>query len=108
MTLKDEILSDIDNVFLDFEDFATFHMIDNKKVLCIIDAEELKTRQGTNELNVSECDLIIFGKTSDFPARKSIGDYMNIDGTIYVIEDWKENLGMSEIAFSKLSSRGSE
>lgn len=45
MTLKDEILSDIDNVFLDFEDFATFHIVENKKVLCIFDAEELKTRQ---------------------------------------------------------------
>lgn len=97
MSLKDEILNDIDNVFLNLEDFGETHEIDGKSVVCVIDDDALKIRSGSNELSVSESTLLLFAKESDLP-RKVVGDKLLIDGRIYVVDDWKVNLGMAEVA----------
>ncbi len=98
MALKDEILTDIDNIFLNIEDFGEMHTIDNKKVVCMIDDDALKIRSGSNDLSVSESTLLLFAKQSDLPTRKVAGDDIRIDGRIYIVDDWKVNLGVAEIA----------
>ena len=97
MSLKDEILNDINNVFLNLEDFAEEHIIDGKPVICMFDDDALKVRSGSNELSVSESTLLLFAKDSDLP-RKVVGDDLLIDGRIYVVDDWKVNLGIAEVA----------
>ena len=98
MYLKDEILSDIDNVFLNLEDFGEIHTIDNKEVVCMIDDDALKVRSGSNDLSVSESTLLLFAKEIDLKTRKVTGDDIIIDGRIYIVDDWKVNLGIVEIA----------
>lgn len=97
MSLKDEILKDIDDVFLNLEEFGETHTIDGKPVMCMFDDDALKIRSGSNELSVSESSLLLFAKESDLP-RKVVGDDLLIDGRIYIVDDWKVNLGMAEIA----------
>ena len=97
MSLKDEILNDIDNIFFILEDFGEEHIIDGKPVICVFDDDALKLRSGSNELSVSESTLLLFVKESDLP-RKVVGDDLLIDGRIYVVDDWKVNLGVAEIA----------
>ena len=97
MSLKDEILNDINNVFLNLEDFAEEHIIDGKPVICMFDDDALKVRSGSNELSVSESTLLLFAKDLDLP-RKVVGDDLLIDGRIYVVDDWKVNLGIAEVA----------
>lgn len=96
MSFKDVILEDINNVFLNLEDFGEMHTIDGQSVVCMIDDDALKIRQGSNELSVSESSLLLFAKESDLP-RKVAGDDLLIDGRIYVVDDWKVNLGVAEI-----------
>ena len=96
MSLKDEILNDIDNVFFILEDFGEEHIIDGKSVICILDDDALKIRSGTNELSVSESTLLLFAKVSDLP-RKVVGDELLIDGRIYIVDDWKVNLDVAEV-----------
>lgn len=98
MSFKDEILTDIENVFLNLEDFGVIHIIDNKEIVCIVDDDALKIRSGSNELSVSESTLLIFLKESDLPTRKVAGDSILIDGRPYIVDDWKVNLGVAEIA----------
>ena len=97
MSLKDEILNDIDNVFFILEDFGEEHIIDGKSVICIFDDEALKKRSGSNELSVSESSLLLFVKESDLP-RKVAGDDLMIDGRLYFVDYWKFNLGVAEVA----------
>lgn len=97
MSLKDEIVNDIYNIFLNAEAFGEIHTIDNKPVVCVIDDDALKIRSGSNELSVSESSLLLFAKESDLP-RKVVGDDLLIDGRIYIVDDWKVNLGVAEIA----------
>ena len=97
MSLKDRMFSDIDRVFLNLEDFGESHTIDNKLVVCMIDDDALKIRSGSNELSVSESTLLLFAKESDLPKRKVAGEDLLIDGRVYIVDDWKVNLGIAEI-----------
>ena len=97
MSLKDDILNDINNLFFLLEDFGEEHTIDNKKIVCMIDNDALKIRSGSNELSVSESTLLLFAKESDLP-RKVVGDDLMVDGRIYVVDDWKVSLGVAEVA----------
>ena len=97
MSLKDEILNDINNVFFILDDFGEEHIIDGKPVICMFDDDALKIRSGSNELSVSESSLLLFAKVSDLP-HKVVGDDLMIDGRIYVVDDWKVNLGVAEVA----------
>ena len=97
MSLKDEILNDIDNVFFFIEDFGEEHIIDGNPVICVFDDDALKIRSGSNELSVSESSMLLFAKVSDLP-RKVVGDELLFDGRIYIVDDWKVNLGVAEIA----------
>ena len=97
MSFKDDILNDINNVFLNLEDFGEEHIIDGKPIICMFDDDALKIRSGSNELSVSESTLLLFAKVSDLP-RKVVGDDLLIDGRIYVVDDWKVNLGIAEVA----------
>ena len=96
MSFKDDILNDINNVFLNLEDFGEEHIIDGKPVICMFDDDALKVRSGSNELSVSESTLLLFAKVSDLP-RKVAGDDLMIDGRIYIVDDWKVNFGVAEI-----------
>lgn len=95
MSLKDEILSDINDVFLNFEDFAEFHYVEGQNILCVLDDEALKTRQGTAEIGIDESTLLLFAKVEDLPEKRKL---LNIDNKEYIVDDWKENFSMAEIA----------
>ena len=97
MSLKDRILEDINSVFLNLEDFGETHIIDGKSVVCMFDDDALKIRSGSNELSVSESTLLLFAKESDLRKRKVVGEDIMIDGRIYIVDDWKVNLGVAEI-----------
>ena len=96
MALKDEIMNDINNVFLDFNDFAEEHIVNGKKILCVVDEDSLKTRQGSAEIGIDESTLLLFAKVTDLP-KKKIGGLLNVDNKQYMIDDWKVNFGMAEI-----------
>lgn len=100
MSLKGEIINDIDNVFLNFDDFAEEHIIEGKKVLCIYDEETLKTRHGSAEIGVDESTLLLFAKVEDLPKRKK-GGLLNVDHKEYMIDDWNVNFAMAEIALHR-------
>ena len=97
MTLKDEMLNDLDNVFLNLDDFAETHLVEGKEIQCILDDEALKTRQGSAEIGIDESTLLLFAKIEDLPKKKQ-GGLLNIDHKIYMIDNWKVNFGIAEIA----------
>lgn len=96
MTLKDEITNDINNVFLGFEDFAELHLVEGKEILCVLDDESLKTRQGSAEIGIDEGSLLLFANLNDLPKKKK-GGLLKVDHKVYIIDDWKVNFGMAEI-----------
>lgn len=103
MSLKDEIEKDINNTFLSLEEFAEIHLVEGKEILCVIDNDSLKSRQGSAEIGIDESTLLLFAKVSDLPKKKQ-GGLLNIDHKIYMIDDWKDNFGMAEIVLHRNTS----
>ena len=100
MTLKDEINNDINNVFLGVNDFAEEHLVEGRKILCVLDNETLKTRQGSAEIGIDESTLLLFANINDLP-KKQAGGLLNVDHKEYMIDDWKVNFGMAEIVLHR-------
>ncbi len=102
MSLKDIIESDINDIYLNLEDFGEKHVIDGREITWVEDSDELKARQGSNDLSVTDSSLLFFAKSDQFPKQKPIGEKLIIDGRVHVIDDWKSNFGVSEIAVHEL------
>ena len=81
--------------------FGGTFIIDGKEVPCVRDEEELKTRQGTNDLGVTDSTLLLFTPVYYIRTRKEPGDTMMVNSKTYVIDDWKVNAGMNEIALHR-------
>ena len=101
MSLKDLIASDIDKVFINTDDFCEAHMIEGVSIDCSIDNDEMAQLSGGEEFGIGESVLRIFAKTSDLSGAgmsyKGYGSHIEVDGRIYTVTDWFENMGMTEI-----------
>ena len=98
--LKSEIERDCQDVFMDEDDFAEKHLVDGHSIPCVIDDEQLKLRQGSNELGVEEGTMLLFTPVFWIKKKKPIGAGMMVDGKTYVVVSWNVNAGMNEIVLS--------
>lgn len=93
MTLKESIDSDIDEVFLDVDEFADPHVINGRRLKCVIDT--IVTQGGTdaghlgvflNQIRVHMREGLI--KT---PVE---GQQIRVDGVRYVVRSVSREMGM--------------
>lgn len=101
MSLKQIIASDIDDVFIDADEFCDEHTIAGEQILCSIDNDEMSSLPGGEEFGVGESVLRIFAKTSDLNdaglVYQGYGSHIEVDGREYMVSYWYENKGMTEI-----------
>ncbi len=91
-TLKDLITADIDNVFMNLDEFADKHRVDNAVIQCIL---EDATINAVNDLRfLSEATYRLYARESDLPRRRNPGQVIHIDGVGYTIVTWKVEMGM--------------
>lgn len=96
MSFKDMITEDVERTFLNQKEFAATHVVDGKKVLLVIDNDELKRRQGGQEYAIEESSTLFYCKSKDLPKRKP-GQTLKVDGRVCLIDDWKEDMGMTTV-----------
>ena len=101
MSLKNLIASDIDDVFINTDDFCDEHIIEGEKINCSIDNDEMSSLSGGEEFGVGESVLRIFAKTGDMTdaglTYAGYGSHIEVDGQIYTVTSWFENKGITEI-----------
>ena len=97
MGFKEMVAADRASVFLDTGFFGETFRIDGKSVPVVLDSDELKHRQGSQDLAVAESGTLFYARTEDLPKRKAPGNSMNINGRECIIDDWKEDMGMATI-----------
>lgn len=98
MGFKDMVAADIAATFLDKDFFGEPYRIEGKTILIVIDNDELKERQGSQDLAVAESATLFHASAADLPPRKAPGSSLNINGRECIIDDWKEDMGMATIA----------
>lgn len=100
MKLKDVIDSDIDNVFLDVNEFADIFNVDGKEIIAILTDSTIQERSRRNSGNyegVYTDKKVLSVKASDFPIRPVRGQIMRVNEGIYMVDSCGESMGMYDI-----------
>ena len=63
----------------------------------MVDTDELKERQGSQDLAVAESATLFYARTEDLPPRRSPGQSLNVNGRECIIDDWKVDMGIATI-----------
>lgn len=95
---KKMVESDIKSVFIDFDFFGELHEVEGREIVIVIDNDELKKKQGGQDLAVAESATLFYAHVEDLPGRRPAGQSLNVDGRECLIDDWSENMGVATIA----------
>ena len=98
MSFKDMVAADIAATFLSERYFGEIYRVEGRDIRIVIDNDELKERQGGQDLAVAESATLFHASVSDLPPRKAPGSNLNINGRECIIDDWKEAMGVATIA----------
>lgn len=97
MGFKDMVADDRLSVMLDADFFSETYRIEGKEIPIVLDNDELKARQGGQDLAVAESATLFYARTEDLPPRRSAGQSLNINGRECLIDDWKVDMGMATV-----------
>lgn len=97
MGFKDMVADDRLSVMLDADFFGEMYRIEGKEIPIVLDNDELRARQGGQDLAVSESATLFYARTEDLPPRRSAGQSLNVNGRECLIDDWKVDMGMATV-----------
>lgn len=97
MGFKEMVAADLAATFLDLDTFGVTCRVEGKSIPIVIDTDELKARQGGQDLAVAESSTLFYARSEDLPTRKAPGSSLNINGRECLIDDWKEDMGMATV-----------
>ena len=87
--------------FLNLAEFGEEHRVEGVTITAIFDDDALRERQGGQELSVAESSLLLVAAVEDLPPRRPAGEGLNIDGREYIINDWREDMGMATVTLGQ-------
>ena len=97
MGFKDMVAADLAATFLDLDAFGEIYRVEGKEIPIVLDNDELKERQGGQDLAVAESGTLFYARSSDLPPRRAAGQLLNINGRECIVDAWAENMGMATI-----------
>lgn len=97
MGFKDMVADDRSSVFLNADFFGETYRIEGKAIPIVLDNDELKARQGGQDLAVAESATLFYARAEDLPPRRPAGQSLNVNGRECLIDDWKVDMGMATV-----------
>ena len=98
MSFKDDILEELDSVFLNLDEFAEEHRIEGSVIPVVMNNDQLEVLKEGQILGLVEADAVIFAKTEDLPANLDPGRLINVDGHEMIVVKSGRNMGLTEVA----------
>ena len=110
MGFKEEVASDIVDVFLNLEEFGDTHTVGKKETVCVIDEERFQNKQRNRTRSLENEGLFIEGMTlfiekSFFKYPPLSGEKILVDGVRYLVEEAKEDMGLLEIDLTRYDEK---
>ena len=90
MTFKEILRQDVKTVFLNPEEFGEEHVVNGKKMLIIIDDNELTEREKRMKSHMDgmyKKQTLVYVSALDFGPLPGVGKPIKIDGAIFTIAD---------------------
>lgn len=97
MGFKDMVAADRAATFLDLDFFGEPFRVEGKEITIVLDVDELKARQGGQDLAVAESATLFYAREEDLPSRRPAGQSINVNGRECIIDDWKVDMGIATI-----------
>ena len=97
MGFKEMVAADLAATFLDLETFGEMYRVEGKEIPIMLDNDELKERQGGQDLAVAESGTLFYARVADLPPRRPVGQCLNINGRECIIDAWSEDMGMATV-----------
>ncbi|MBM6928594.1 hypothetical protein [Parasutterella secunda] len=90
---KDLVQSDVEDVFLNSEEFAEEHVINGDKVRCILDKVINEAHSEDSYVGVFVNQLKIYVRTGDILTPEE-GDLIQVDGSNHIVQSVNEEMGV--------------
>lgn len=94
---KNMVERDRSAVFLAIDFFGETCSIEGKDVTIVLDNDELKARQGGQDLAVAESATLFYARAEDLPPRRTPGQNLNVNGRECIVDDWQVDMGMATV-----------
>lgn len=87
MSLNEQVLEDVQSLFMDTDELATVHQLDGQPIKLIADSDRLERWKEINlpssiavkGHNLADAEVFLFVPSADFP-EPSVGQVINYDG----------------------------
>ena len=101
LSFRDCIAADIQNVFLNQEEFAEVHTVDGKSMRVILDDDSLLERDaargGVHTDGLYKNRRLLYLSKTDYGGRPVPGKALNLDGRVWYVVQADEDAGMLTI-----------
>ncbi len=94
---KEMVRRDRKRVFLNLLEFGEDYHVEGRVIQIVVDNDELKRRQGGQDLAVTESSTLFYAASEDLPKRRTAGETLTINGREHLIDDWQEDMGIATI-----------
>lgn len=98
MNFKDQLIKDLDSVFLNTDEFAEYHRIEGAQIPVVVDSDQLNKLKKGQILGLIEADMLLMGRESDFPRDLEPGRLLNVDGRELIVVNSGKDMGLVEVA----------
>ena len=100
-TFKDQLDIDINQTFLNYKEFADYHLINGEKILCVVDTNTINTR-GYNRASsfndgLYECDVVVLYNYESYPKVLVTDSECYLDNRKYHVQHFSCDNGMVEL-----------
>ncbi|TXI98952.1 MAG: hypothetical protein E6Q32_09100 [Neisseriales bacterium] len=100
-TFKEQLDIDINQTFLNFKEFADYHLLNNKRILCIVDTNTVNIR-GYNRASsfndgLYECDVVVLYSYESYPELFVTDSECYLDNHKYRVQHYSCDDGMVEL-----------
>lgn len=99
-TFKEQMRADINNIFMNIDEFAVEHTVNGKSMPIIIDNNELIERAKSIKSHMNGIytkSTLIYVKAKDLGKLPAVGSLITIDGKPYIVTDATNEDGLYSI-----------
>lgn len=96
MGFREDIEADNIGVFLFSDEFAEPVDVEGRGLRAVIDERERGERD--YEMGLPSDGMTLYARSCDLPARRAPGSALIVDGVSYMVEAWREDMGMAQVS----------
>lgn len=101
LTFKEIVRTDIQNMFLNPEEFAEEHVVNGKKMKILIDNNEMIEREKREKSyirGIYKKQFLIYVAAKDYGPLPGLGTSVNLDSNIFLVSDAVNEMGVYSIS----------